>query len=158
MGAICPHPNQCKADLHRKKMSSPISGPIPPYNNPPIEPQFYIPSRFVISGVTLGATTIVTTTLDNNYVIGQEVRLLIPSSFGCTQLNGKTGLVLSIPMPNQVELNIDSLRNVDPYVSSSATTQPQILAIGDINSGTTNLGRNNNITFVPGSFINISPL
>lgn len=139
-------------------MSSPISGPIPPYNNLPIEPQFYQPSRFVISAITLGATTLVTTTVNQNYVIGQEVRLIIPPSFGSVQLNGKTGIVISIPASNQVEININSSKNVDPFVSSNATTQAQILAIGDVNSGTTNLGRNNNTTFIPGSFINISPL
>ncbi len=138
-------------------MASPIVGPIPPYSNPPIEPQFYQPSRFVISNVTLGQTTVVTTTLDMNYVIGQLVRLIIPSSFGCRQLNEQQGFVIAIPALNQVELSIDSSVNVDPYIASSATTQAQILAIGDINSGIiSSNGRSVNSTNIPGSFINIS--
>lgn len=134
-----------------------ISYPIPPYQNVPIEPQFYKPSRFVISGVTLGQTTTVTTVVNNDYVIGQECRLIIPPTFGCRQLNGVTGFVLSIPSPNQVVLSIYS-SNGDPYTSSSATTKAQILAIGDINSGPiNNSGRINTTTYIPGSFINISP-
>jgi hypothetical protein len=139
-------------------MASPITGPIPPYSNPPIEPQFYLPSRFVISAINLGLTTIVTTTEDTNYVVGQEVRLVIPPTYGTRQLNGQTGYVLSFPSPNQVELNIDSF-GMDSFIMSSSRTQAQILAIGDINSGdVNNNGRLNNKTFVPGSFINISPV
>ncbi len=135
-----------------------FSGPTPPYNNPPIHPEYFEPSRFVISGVSLGQTTIVTTTENNNYVIGQLVRLIIPKTFGCVQLNEISGYVLSIPSSNQVELNIDSSRNVNAYTSSPATTKAQILAIGDTNTGIiSSTGRNIPTTNIPGSFINISP-
>lgn len=134
-----------------------ISYPIPAYSNVPIEPQFYKPRRFVISNITLGQSTIITTTENMDYVVAQQVRLLVPSSFGSYQLNEKTGYVISIVSLNQVEIDINSLRNVDAFISSSAVTKPEILAIGDINSGVTNLGRTNNTTFIPGSFINISP-
>lgn len=134
-----------------------ISYPIPAYSNVPIEAQYYQPSRFVISGVTLGQTTIVTTTEDVNYVLGQQVRLIIPPTFGCRQLNEKTGYVLSLPADNEVEISIDSAGG-DPYQASSATTVAQILAIGDINQGATNAtGRVDTSTFIPASFINISP-
>lgn len=135
-----------------------ISYPIPAYSNLPIEPQFYKPRRFVISNITLGQSTIITTTENMDYVVAQQVRLLVPSSFGSYQLNEKTGYVLSIIAPNQVEVDINSLRNVDPFISSTAATKPEIIAIGDINSGVTNLGRTNNTTYIPGSFINISPV
>ncbi len=136
-----------------------ISYPISAYQNLPIEPQFYQPSQFFISAIALGPTTTVTTTVNNNFVIGQNVRLLIPASFGCYQLNGQQGLVISIPAPNQVRIAINSSQNVDPYKSSSATTQAQIVAIGDINTGQINSnGRISQITYIPGSFINISPL
>ena len=135
-----------------------IIGPIAPESNPPINPQYYAPSKFFISNITLGQTTTITTTEDVNYDIGQQVRLIIPPSFGCRQLNEAQGYVLSIPMPDQVVVSINSLRNVDQFTSSSAPTQPQILPIGDINSGIVNAnGRNYITTFIPGSFINVSP-
>lgn len=135
-----------------------ISYPIPPYQNVPIEPDFYQPRSFIISNVSLGQTTTITTIDNMDYVIGQLVRLIIPPSFGCRQLNELTGFVLSIPMTTQVIISIDSSQNVDPFISSSAATKPQILAIGDINSGQINTnGRVSNITYIPGSFINISP-
>lgn len=135
-----------------------ISYPIPAYSNLPIHDEYYEPSRFVISNVTLGVTTVVTTTENHNYVIGQKCRLIIPPTFGCRQLNEVSGIVLSIPSATQVTLNIDSSRNVDAYIASSATTKAQILAIGDVNLGAINSsGRINNIRYIPGSFINISP-
>jgi hypothetical protein len=135
-----------------------FSGPTPPYNNPPIQPQFYEPSMFFIADVTLGQTTIVETEEDHNYVIGQLVRLLIPPSFGCIQLNEVTGFVISIPSSVEVEVDIDSSLNVDPFVSSMAATQPQIVAVGDGNSGIiSSTGMIIPFTNIPGSFINISP-
>lgn len=135
-----------------------ISYPIPAYSNVPIDADFYQPSRFVISNITLGQTTTVTTTTDHNYVIGQEVRLIIPAKFGCAQLNEAKGFVLSVPSTTQVELNIYSYGG-DNFISATATTaSPQILAIGDINSGQTNSrGPFYITTYIPGSFINISP-
>lgn len=135
-----------------------ISYPIPPYSNLPIEAQFYQPSRFVISAITLGESTTVTTTVNHNYVIGQLVRLLIPSVCGTIQLNEQEGFVISIPASNEVILNIDST-GFDPFISASSSSQPQILGIGDTNTGATNSnGRSSTGTFVPGAFINISPL
>lgn len=138
----------------------PYVGPIALYNNLPIEPQFYQPSRFVISSIALGRTTIVTATENMNYVISQLVRLLIPPSFGSYQLNEVEGYVLSLPTPDSVEISIDSLRNVDPFViPPTSTDSAQILPVGDISSGSINTnGRTGNVTFIPGSFINISPL
>jgi len=97
-----------------------ISYPIPPYSNVPIEPQFYQPSRFVISAITRGQTTLITTSTDHNYVVGQAVRLLIPQLFGSFQLNEAQGLVLSIPSSTQVVLNIDSTR-ADAFIASPYT-------------------------------------
>lgn len=140
-----------------------ISYPIPPYSNVPIEPQFYQPRRFVISAISLGTTTTVTTTQDMDYVIGQLVRLIIPPTFGTRQLNEQQGYVIAIPADNQVTLDINS-QGFDSFVNSSATTKAQILAIGDINSGyQSSTGRSiptvngNTQISIPGSFINISP-
>jgi len=135
-----------------------ISYPIPPYQNVPIRADFYVPRRFVIEDITLGIFTLVTATTDMDYVVGQEIRLLVPSSFGAYQLNNSTGFVVDIPASDQVLVNIDSSQNVDPFTTSSATTVAQILSVGDVNLGTTNSeGRVNNGTTIPGAFRNISP-
>lgn len=138
------------------------SGPIPPYNNVPIEPQFYQPSRFVISAINLGRSTLITATVDMNYEIGQNVRLLIPASCGTYQLNNMQGYVTSIPATNQVRISINS-QFMDAFINAATGPQnlssPQIIAIGDISTGARNAlgGMNTSIT-IPGAFINISPL
>lgn len=135
-------------------------GPQPPYTNPPIQPQYFKPSQFIISAITLGQTTTVTTTVNNNYVIGQLCRLLVPTQYGSTQLNEQQGYVISIPASNQVVLAIDSSQNVDAFISSPTygPTLPQIVAIGDVNNGQiSSTGNKNNFTYISGSFQNISP-
>jgi hypothetical protein len=134
----------------------PYVGPIALLNNLPIEPQNYQPRFFFISAIALGVMTTVTTTVNHDYVIGQQCRLIIPTLNGCRQLNEQTGFVLAIPDENQVVLNINSSMNVDPFVTSTANTQPQIVAMGDVNTGQINTGRSGNLTYVPGAFINIS--
>lgn len=141
-----------------------LTYPIPLYQNLPIEAQYYLPSVFIITAISLGLNTTVTTSVNHNYVIGQSVRLLIPSKYGSRALNEILGLVVSIPNPSQVLLNISS-QNVDPFIASPTflpfqqQTLPQIVAVGDYNSGQiNNSGSVNQITFIPGSFIDVSPL
>lgn len=135
-----------------------ISYPTPIFQNLPIQAQFYKPSRYQISDISTGLTTLVTTTEDHNYVIGQEVRLVIPPPYGIRQLNGQSGVIISIPQDDQFVLNISS-QFVDPFINASDELQvAQVTAIGDFNMGQTNInGRNNQKTFIPGSFQNISP-
>lgn len=138
-----------------------ISFPIPAYQNVPIEPQFFKPRQFFISNIVLGATTTVTTTVSNDYVLGQQIRLIIPNGFGCRELNEKTGYILSIDAPDEFTLDIYS-SGITPFTTNpSLTTQPQTLAIGDINTGLiSNTGRNlpfGQVPTTPGSFQNISP-
>lgn len=142
-----------------------VTGPVAPESNPPIEPQFYHPSRFAIAAISLGATTTVTTIesdfgVDNDYVIGQQVRFLIPYFYGTYQLNQQTGLVISIPGVNQVTVNIDTSRNYNAFIPSPTfgPTQPQLIPIGDVNTGAINAnGRTLNGTTIPGAFYNSSP-
>ncbi len=127
-------------------------------------PQYYQPSQFFISAITLGNPTIITTTEDNNYVVGQLVRLLIPSGYGSVQLNGVEGYVVAIPAANQVTVNINSFGANAFINAASKFQQAQIIAVGDVNTGVTSsnglnilpTGFNLN-TAIPGSFINISP-
>ncbi len=88
----------------------PNLGPKAPERNPPPVPQYFQPSVFFISNISNGRTTTITTATTHNYVVGQSVRLLIPSTFGEIQLNGQQGYVISIPSSTQVTVNIDSTR------------------------------------------------
>ena len=145
-----------------------IQGPIAPYSNLPIKPQFFQPSQFPITAITYGVTTTVTmgdstNNVPPNYVVGQFVRFIIPVKYGARQLNEKVGYVISLPSSNQVEIEINSI-GTDPFVASptfspgESQTPAQILAIGNLANGQINsTGRIDLGTYPPGSFINISP-
>jgi hypothetical protein len=134
-----------------------MHGPIAPESNPVINPQYFQPSVFNISAISLGQTTTITTSVNHNYVVGQSIRLTIPLTYGSYQLNEQTGNVLSIPSANQVNVSINSSKS-DTFVIGSTTTPAQIMAIGDVNTGPINAtGRTGNSTFIPGSFQDISP-
>jgi hypothetical protein len=136
-------------------------GPTPPFNNPPIQPYFFKPSQFIISNIVLGQTTTVTTVLPNNYVVGQQIRLLIPSGYGCTQLDEVKGFISSILSTTDFVTTIDSSQNVNAFISSppNVINYPQVIAIGDINFGISNPnGTVLSTVTIPGAFVNTSPV
>jgi len=145
-----------------------IYGPIAPENNPPITPQYYLPSQFRIKNIITGITTIIQTTVPHNYVIGQTIRLTIPQYFGSFPLNEQQGEVISIPAPDEILTTINS-QFANPFIPNPTyqSTPAQIMAIGDINNGTINSvvltqplgvrGLPQTGCFIPGSFIEISP-
>lgn len=137
---------------------STFPGPTPAYTNPPIEPEFYFPSRFTISNITLGRSTTITTSTDHNYVVGQLIRTLVPSPYQTIQINERTGYVTSIPSSTQIVVDIDSsFFNSFNASPTYAPTPPQVVAVGDINTPAANsTGSTNLQTTIPGSFQNIS--
>jgi hypothetical protein len=135
-------------------------GPIAPENNPPIHPEYFTPKEFNIASITNGITTLVTTTTAHDYVVGQLVRLLISQLFGARQFNEQTAYVINIPSNTSIILALDS-SSFDLFIPHPTleTTQPQVVAVGDVNTGAINSqGRFVNGTFIPGSFQNISPI
>lgn len=136
-----------------------MSGPVAPENNPPIHPEYYQPSRFVIEEIILGQTTVVVTEEDNNYVVGQLIRFIIPPTYGTRELNEQEGYVISLLDTDIFEVNIDStqMNEFEPF-PSYGPTPPQVVAVGDVNTGyISTTGRTVPATNIPGSFINISP-
>lgn len=113
-------------------------------------PSIYFPGTSFISAITTGTTTTIDTTSAHNFVVGQEVAFRIPSQWGTTQLNSLPntltpgspvyGYVISVTDYNTVVVNIDSSAytafNSNQSVSSvPGLSYPQIVAVGDVNTG-----------------------
>lgn len=120
-------------------------------------PALYVPGTAFICDITLGATTTVETTAPHNFVVGQEVAFRIPSVpgvippvWGPTELNSLPnvlvpgspiyGYVVSVTNSTTVVVNIDSTsftayNNNYPFLSFIGRTPPQIVAVGDVNTG-----------------------
>lgn len=130
--------------------------------NPPIHPEFYKPSNFVVSNITSsGIQTQVTTVENNNFVVGQLIRFHIPNGWGIRQLNERQAYVTEIISSNQFVADINIL-SFDPFAAAPLPLSnqfPQVSAIGDNNYGGEN--PNGRIIIpsqltVPGAFVNIS--
>lgn len=113
-------------------------------------PYLYFPGTTVISAITLGATTTIDTASAHNFVVGQEVAFRIPSQWGTTELNSLPntlvpgspvyGYVIAVTDYNTVVVNIDSSAmtafSSNPSVASiPGLSYPQIVAVGDVNTG-----------------------
>ncbi len=120
-------------------------------------PNLYAPGVNVIRGITTGTTTTIDTTSAHNFVVGQEVAFRIPPSWGTTQLNSLPntvipgspiyGYVVAVTDYNTVVVNINSTgytaytANI-PFLSFPGLTFPQIVAVGDVNTGGVQISAN----------------
>ena len=114
-------------------------------------PFLYVPEDNVVSAITLGNTTTITTTMYHNFVVGQEIAFRIPNLFGTVELNSLPnviipgspiyGYVVSVTDNWTFVVNINSsaytafIPNV--AISSLPFTFPQVLSVGDVNTGGT---------------------
>jgi len=113
-------------------------------------PYIYFPNVAFISGITLGNTTTIDTTHAHNFVVGQEVAFRIPNQWGTVELNSLPnnltpgapayGYVIAVTDYNTVVVSINSSAytafTVNQTVSSvSGLSYPQIVAVGDVNTG-----------------------
>ncbi len=121
-------------------------------------PYLYFPGETCISAITLGTTTTIDTTSAHNFVVGQEVAFRIPrvagfpTAWGTTELNSLPnvnipgspiyGYVIAVTDYNTVVVNIDSssftaFNSNIPVANVPGLTPPQIVAVGDVNTGGT---------------------
>lgn len=119
-------------------------------------PDLYAPGVCVISAITTGTTTTIDTTSAHNFVVGQEVAFRIPTitgsatQWGTVELNSLPNLVvpgspiyayvIAVTDYNTFVVNVDSTSytafnsNV-PVANVSGMSFPQVLAVGDVNTG-----------------------
>lgn len=113
-------------------------------------PDLYLPDVDFISAITTGTTTTVTTTTNHNFVVGQEIAFRIPPVYGIIGLNSLPnvitpgspiyGYVTSLTSNTVFVCNIDStlftaLNTNQPFLSYPGLSFPQVLSVGDVNSG-----------------------
>lgn len=113
-------------------------------------PFLYAPGVSFVEAITTGTTTTVTTTAQNNFVVGQEIAFRIPASWGTIQLNSLPnsvtpgspiyGYVVSITNSTTFVCSINSTGftafNTNQTVASVPGLEfPQVVAVGDVNTG-----------------------
>lgn len=113
-------------------------------------PYLYAPGVNVISAITTGSTTTITTTNAHNCVVGQEVAFRVPSTWGTTQLNSLPnttipgspiyGYVVSVTDYHTLVVNINStgytaFNSNQTFTGTAGRTFAQLVAVGDVNTG-----------------------
>jgi hypothetical protein len=116
-------------------------------------PTIYEPADTYISIIGLGATTQITTTTDHNFEVGQEIAFRIPQQWGTVQLNSLPNLLIPGSPAYAYVTAVASNRTFTCNVNSTAYTPfnpnqpltptntvpgltfPQVLAVGDVNTG-----------------------
>lgn len=113
-------------------------------------PFLYPPQDNFISAITTGATTTIVTTEYHNFEVGQEIAFRIPTAWGTTQLNSlPNNTIPGSPIYGYVVSITDNWTFVCSINSSSFTAYtanqpvssvpglsfPQVLAVGDVNTG-----------------------
>jgi len=113
-------------------------------------PYLYFPGTTFISAITLGTTTTIDTTDAHNFVVGQEVAFRIPSQWGTVELNSLPNVlipgspiyayVIAVTDYNTVVVNFDSsaytaFNSNQTVASVPGLSYPQIVAVGDVNTG-----------------------
>ncbi len=127
-------------------------------------PYLYAPGVSIISNITNGATTTIDTASAHNFVVGQEIAIRIPNvlpssvqQWGPTQFNSLPntvipgspiyGYVISVTDYNTVVVNINSSSYTSfssniPFSSVPGLSWPQIVAVGDVNTGGVQISAN----------------
>ncbi len=120
-----------------------------------LPPVIQIPSSLLITAITQSAPMVITvaignpTTEANTYIVGMNIRLLVPKPYGMYQANGLTGTIVEIN-GSDFTLTLDS-SGFDPFVIPSGNVeQPASIAP----SGSRNLQYNNNTGDVPFQSLN----
>jgi hypothetical protein len=112
-------------------------------------PYLYFPGVNVITAITTGATTTITTAANHNLVVGQQVSFYIPSQWGTVELTSPnslgqqvTGFVTSVTNATTVVVGINTASGYTAFNSNPTVAQalagmsvPQMLSVGDNNTG-----------------------
>lgn len=113
-------------------------------------PYLYFPGTSFIGSITTGTTTTISTTAAHNFVVGQEVAFRVPTAWGTNQLNSLPntlipgspiyGYVVSVTDYHTVVVNINSssytaFNSNQPFASYPGQSFPQLVAVGDVNTG-----------------------
>lgn len=139
-----------------------MGNPLNRYNLGLFNSGTYLPGINNIVSITQSSEALVTTSLDHNYVINQEVQFFIPPEWGMRQLDQLKGYILSIPSSTQFTVNINTTlfdAFVIPVVPSVVVINPaEVAGIGENNTGQTAPGGKLPLPqTIPGAFVNYRP-
>lgn len=107
----------------------------------PFSPRFY-PRRRFITGITQAASAVVTMSVTHGYVVGEKVRLNVPTEFGMSQMDGLLGTITAVTTggTNTITVDIDSTGFTafafpTTAIAGAGITFAQVVPVGEAATG-----------------------
>ncbi len=107
------------------------------YRLVPVDSKFYPRARY-ITGITLGATTIVQMSVVHDFVAGEKVSFRCSAAFGTSQIDKLTGTITAInTVTNTITVDINSAAFTafafpTSAVAAAGVTFPQVVPAGEV--------------------------
>ena len=74
----------------------------------PFDPRFYPPTRLITS-ISKATSAVIVLSVTHQYVVGQQVRIIVPTAYGMTEINNQLLTITAInTTTNSITVNIDS--------------------------------------------------
>ena len=74
----------------------------------PFDPRFYPPTRLITS-ISKASSAVIVLSVTHQYVVGQQVRIIVPSAYGMTEMNNQLATITAInTTTNSITVNVDS--------------------------------------------------
>ena len=108
----------------------------------PSDPRYYPRRRFITAISSSGTSSIITMSVTHGFVAGEAIRVIVPSAFGMTQMNGLIGNITAVSTANNtITVDIDSSAFTAFAFPTSATaaagvTFAQVAPVGETANGT----------------------
>lgn len=108
----------------------------------------YYPRRRYITSISQATSAVIVMSVTHGFTVGQEVRIVVPSAFGMTEINNQLGVITAInTTTNSITVNIDSsgftaFAFPTSAVAALGVTFAQVVPVGEaaINSSTQTYG------------------
>lgn len=98
----------------------------------------YYPRSRYITAITQATSAVITMSVSHGFTVGQEVRIVVPSAFGMTQINGQLGVITAVSTgsTNTITVNIDSSGYTafafpTSAVAAAGVTFAQVVPVGE---------------------------
>jgi len=97
----------------------------------------YYPRRRFITAITAANPAVITLSVTHGYTVGQQVRIIVPSAFGMTQMNGLLATITAISTTNNtITTDIDSTSFTafafpTSAIAATGVTFAQVVPVGE---------------------------
>ncbi len=110
----------------------------------PFDARFY-PRRRFITAITKASQAVITMSVTHGFTVGQAMRIIVPTAFGMSEMNGLIGNILAInTSTNTITVDIDSTAFTTfafptSAVAATGVTFAQVVPVGEEAINTTSL-------------------